>query len=101
MKEQVFLPDEARRVVRDYACAQCWGPLIERYDWRLRVSEVECPRCGSERGIVTRRYAELRLAESRAEWAEARANLGWIAGIEPKSTDELLSELGFGGGDGH
>lgn len=93
--ESKMAPDLARSVVKNYVCAGCYGQLVETYDRHERMSTVECPSCGPERGFVTREYADRRQAESRVERFEARWNLSKIMPdvIKETSNDQVLKEV--------
>lgn len=98
---------QAQRIVRDMACSACWGHL-EQYPAEPpagitakageHFSRVLCPICGEgTRGYVSKQYVERRLAESRAEAAEAREALkGAIPSLAHSFTQaEVLADLGF------
>ncbi len=91
---------QAQRTIRRYVCSDCWEDLREfEYDSATRTSIV---RCSTENcpcnGYVSRRYVEIRQAESFGELANARIVLRdaipWIRG-DAKTTTQLLKELGF------
>jgi len=99
MAERMTFP-EAQRTIRRYLCSDCWDDLREfEYDSAMRTSVV---RCSTENclcnGYVTRRYVEIRQAESLGDLANARIVLRdavpWIRG-DAKTTTQLLKELGF------
>ena len=56
-------------LVRDFVCAQCWKPLVEKFiegeGWK-----VLCPRGCQPGGFVTRGYAERRYAKELEEFYE-------------------------------
>lgn len=94
---EIILPDaQAEQTQRDYVCAGCWG-RINIYYQKGGLARVVCDKCGDGRGFVTKRYAERRREEDFAEASEVRRMLRQIKVItrQPKTTDELLKELGF------
>lgn len=99
MSTKIFDPLEATRTVKHCVCADCWEPLIERYDTTTRTSTVNCitPGCPCN-GYITIRSADRQIAEGRALAAQARADLQ-AAGVLPapvrKTEAQLLAELGF------
>ena len=55
-------------LVRDWVCAQCWKPLVEKFvddGW-----VVSCPRQCQPGGFVTARYATGRWAQEMEEFYE-------------------------------
>jgi len=83
--------------IRDCVCAGCWGHLIEFAE--QGQSRVECAAYGAEHtGFVSKAYADTRRAESAAEAYEVKQLLQELRVIErpqPKSEQQILSELGF------
>ena len=55
-------------LVREYVCAQCHGPVVEKY--LEGQFTVVCPKGCTPGGFVTRTWAERRRAESAAELTE-------------------------------
>lgn len=98
---------QAQKIIRDMACSACWGHLIEQPAEPPvgitplageHFSRVICPICGDgTRGYVSKAYVERRLAESRAEAAEAREALkGAMPSLARSFTQaEALADLGF------
>lgn len=86
--EQVIPMEQMRNFIRDYVCAQCWKTLITEDVKQHGVVKITCPRCGDERGMVTREYADLRRAENRAELSDATKNLAKAMGIKTTSHNQ-------------
>ena len=61
-------------LIRDYACAQCHGPLVEQYDKSADLFIVVCPKKCLPGGFVTQIWADQRRAESAAELDEVARN---------------------------
>jgi len=99
MKKGEFIFDNvamAQKTVKDCVCAACYGPVVMQFaPWQKY--QVTCPKCGEDRGFVTRDWAEKRKAESHAELVEAKSNLAEAMGLnEPKkSTEKIKQELGY------
>jgi DNA-directed RNA polymerase subunit RPC12/RpoP len=87
---------EAARIEANYVCAQCWRTLItQRVKGPERMFKVFCPKCGEDRGFVTRDYVERRKAENKLEAIEAAHNLGKILGLteKPFNRDEAIKSM--------
>lgn len=97
-REAVYLDyPQAQKHQQRYCCAGCWGHLTiynTRRDDRKVI--IRCNQCGDGRGFVTKTYAERREAESRAEYIEAKRNIGKVIGLESekKTTEQILKEIG-------
>jgi len=80
---------EAEIIERDYVCAQCWGSLVSARNKRSQKKAFMawCPRCGEDRGFVTRHYAETKRAEDAADRFDAERNLGELLGIKKEKLD--------------
>jgi len=91
---------DAAIIARDYVCAHCYGHLVvtlldETTPNGREYSAVKCPNCGLGAGFVTKSWAETRKAESSAELAEAKLNLGGIIGKENNAPlDDILKAFG-------
>ena len=75
----------ADTLIREYRCAQCYGPLVEACDageWR-----VVCPKRCEPGGFVTAAFVTRRLAESAAELEEVARNYPQLD-KRPKQTPE-------------
>lgn len=86
----------AQQFIARYCCAACWGHLVIIDERREdRKVTVHCHQCGAGRGFVTQGYAERRIAESAAEYEEAKNNIGKVIGLQTvkKSADQILQEL--------
>ena len=91
--------DQAVTIRRDCVCSDCYGQLVVHYDGKQRKHTITCGTTGCPcHGFVSRRWVERRIAENRAEAAEAKHVLEqavpWMARPK-KSADQILSELGF------
>lgn len=96
--EKLVKPEDAKGLTKWHVCADCWGPLVEYYDPKLRMSRVRCVTEGCPcNGYVTNQYVERRKGESMAEAKEAREVLKEAAPwMRTKKTEQdLLAELGF------
>lgn len=77
-----------RKIVNEYVCARCWGPLVEK----VNSSETEvicCPTHGEDVGVVTRKWAERQEMESRVELAEVAASYPQLDTRPKDSADKL------------
>ena len=90
----------AQHTMKHYVCARCWGHLEEvfidgEYVVRCAKGSDEC----DGKGFVTKFYASHRRQESTGEAMEIKQTLQTLGIIEDplagKSTEQLLSELGF------
>lgn len=74
-----------QRLVKRHCCAQCFGPLIEKFiDGRY---QVVCPKSCQPGGFVTQAWATKHKAENHAEAAEVSKNYPQLAD-KPLSADE-------------
>lgn len=95
-------PIDAKKIIRDGRCSDCWEVLQEHYDPQTRTSTISCstPNCLC-RGHVSAGYVEKALLESRLKRREAEKTLGesgaveWIPKPVQKSEKAILAELGF------
>ena len=83
---------EARRTVRDYVCAVCWGQLVNFFDATHAWIKCANPNCQGG-GYVTRAYADRRRSESLGEAAEVRHNLRFIFPTPARKAADILKEL--------
>ena len=85
----------AQRMQRTHRCAGCYGYLTIGY---VDGFTPYCTNCGQGRGYVTLYYVERKLAEARADFAEATQTLV-KCGILPEppklSEEEILKSLGY------
>lgn len=86
--EQVVQMSQYPNIIRNYVCAQCWKTLITEDVKQHGVVKITCPRCGDERGMVTREYADLCRANSRADLSDATKNLAQAMGIKTVSQNQ-------------
>lgn len=94
---QVFDATEYEGIVDNYRCAGCWGHLT--FDFAEdRMYEVFCPKCGRDRGLVTKHYVERMRNEDSVRAYEARKNMAkhleWLNGFD-QTAEQSLKELGF------
>jgi hypothetical protein len=95
-------PIQAKEIIKNRRCSDCWEVLQEYYDPQTRSSTVSCstPNCPC-RGHVSAKYVENALAESRLKQRDAEKALGetgaveWIPKPAQKSERAILAELGF------
>lgn len=80
---------ECDQLIMHYVCAQCWGSLQFGLNKNSKVKKykVYCPKCGEDRGFVTRKFADKKRVESRLEAIEAKRNIGNLLGIEEEQID--------------
>lgn len=75
-----------RRLVKKYCCAQCFGPLVERFiDGEYRVI---CPKKCQPGGFVTQAWAAKQKAEGHAEASEVEKNYPELSENKPLTADE-------------
>lgn len=78
-------------LVREYVCAQCHGPLVEKYaDGAFKVM---CPKGCQPGGFVTRTWAERRRAESAAELAEVARLYPQLGPRSPRTPEQRRANL--------
>lgn len=95
--------DDARTIIRDSVCSDCWGRLTEKpgsYDPATRTVELGCFTEGCEfHGYISGKTADRCEAKARADRAEAERALKsaapWVKKFAPKSEKQILKELGF------
>ena len=88
---------QANKIARDYVCAVCWGFLrVVNFDRITRTAEIKCANenCSGS-GFHSKRYAELKKAESRMERLDFDRICGPAIGIEkkPVDVDNLINEM--------
>lgn len=89
---------EAQETERDYVCSACWGHLLLRDAGEHDSWVVECHRCEDTPGFVTKRYAEERRSNSRAELRDVRRMMRKIGALpaEKRGTESsILHDLGY------
>ena len=93
----LFTMDEYQKIVRDYRCNRCYGPLITRFVDN-RMVEVYCnnPDCDGN-GFVTKAHVERMKSQNIGDYWEAKMNLASVLGIEQKksSIDDLMRSIGL------
>lgn len=78
------LPNQ--RLVKNHCCAQCFGPLVERFvDGEYRVI---CPKACKPGGFVTQAWAAKHKAENHAEAVEVEKNYPELSTKKPATADE-------------
>ena len=95
--------DEARTIIRDCVCSDCWGELTttaSSYNPETRTTELTCTTEGCQfHGYISRKTVDRRELAAIAELHEAKAALAkaapWIQKKSGLSEDELIKSLGF------
>ena len=91
----VIMPYErAVRFQKRYCCAGCWGHLNVYAVPESREVRISCGNCGDGRGFVTKRYAEGRRQESKADAMDVHVTLTAVGILPRRSEAQLLKELG-------
>ena len=97
---------DARAFVDRYRCSTCWGGLvadmitddIHNEDYRNRNIHCENPDCTGA-GFVTTKYVDRKLSEDRADYIEAKMNLGKTLHLpdpyKNQTIEDHLKALGF------
>ena len=79
-----------QRLVKNYCCAQCFGPLVEKFiDDQY---QVVCPRNCQPGGFVTQAWAAEQKAENHVEAIEVVKNYPELATTKPLSADERAAD---------
>lgn len=81
-------------LVQRYVCAQCWGPIVERYVNDVFV--VACPNACEPGGFVTAEYAARRQSSNISEFYEVVDNYPQLdprQKLTPEHKRELAAAL--------
>lgn len=84
--------------VQKRRCAQCWGPVVMRFNDATQSFEIVCPRGCEPGGHVSESYVEQRLAEDDFDYMRVAANYpDWIEEDEeerPPIEDQIATLYG-------
>ena len=98
MDHQIVDRAQAEILVRDYACAGCWGHLTTFTIKDSQDVKVTCLNCGDERGLVSKYWVARRRSQDIGDGVDVREMLEGIKILPPrqrKSPEQISKELGF------
>jgi len=97
MSDQIYTPESALKVVRNYKCSLCWGHLLHKpSDDDACMEVVYCPECGDNAGLVHGKYVERKVQQSAGERLDASYNLRGLLPCLPAHTkQEIMKSLGY------